>query len=117
MLRIGKNFCQNNHIGLTDIISCVNNADFDNQEHQELLTVGFKDDNLDKRLNAQYVFDLNFNTEQLFELIDNNMNSLKGVFFTRSTNQGIPRIWQQWLNVSEYCENLNIYTQALPTPS
>ncbi len=110
-------FCVANKIGLTDIISCVTNADQNNQEHIDLLTLGFKDDNLDKKINRQYIFNLDFTTQQLTQLIDENRQTLRGVFFTRSTNQGISRIWQQWQDVSEYCQNLDIYSNGLPTPS
>ena len=112
-----EEFCAANNIGLTDIISCVTNADQNNQEHIDLLTLGFKDDNLDKKTNGQFTFNLDFTTQQLTQLIDDNHQTLRGVFFTRSTNQGIGRIWQQWQNVSQHCQNLGIYSNGLPTPS
>lgn len=112
-----EGFCVANKIGLTDIISCVINADQNNQEHINLLTLGFKDDNLDKKINRQYIFNLDFTTQQLTQLISENHQTLRGIFFTRSTNQGIPRIWQQWQVVSQHCQNLGIYSNGLPTPS
>lgn len=112
-----EEFCIEHKIGITDIISCVTNADQNIQEHFNLLTLGFKDGNIDKQIDKQYIFNIDFTTQGLIQLIDDNHQTLKGVFFTRSTNQGIPRIWHHWQAISQYCQNLNIYTNALPTPS
>lgn len=112
-----EEFCVSEKIALTDLISCVRNADYNNKEHIDLLTLGFKDENLDKKVDGQFVFNLDFTTQQLKQLIDANKQTLKGVFFTRTTNQGISRIWTQWQHISEYCQQLDIYYNGLPTPS
>lgn len=112
-----EEFCVNHQIGISDIISSVTNADQNNAEHIELLTLGFQDKNLDKRLNREFVFEHDFTTERLLHLIGANRQTLRGVFFTRSTKAEIPRIWNQWENISRHCRQLNIPATALPTPS
>lgn len=103
-------FCNERKIGLTDLISCVRNADINNQEHVRLLTRGFRDENLEQ-------FELDFTTEQIIQTINANCQTLRGVFFTRLTNNGIPIIWRQWSSIVQHCQGLGIYTRALPTPS
>ena len=109
-------FCEKHDIGLTDIIKEVTNADHSNPLHKELIT-SYRDDNLDRKNELQYIFNLEFNTIQILKLIEKNRNSLKGVFFTRRGNSGIPRTWEQWELIKGKCENEGIYFEALYTPS
>jgi G:T/U-mismatch repair DNA glycosylase len=110
-------FCQERRIGLTDIISCINNADEGNQEHRKALTKGFPDDKLDDATNGEYVFDLAFTTDLIKDMINSNRATMKGVFFTRSTHKDVPRIWKQWLEIATFCAAAGITTQVLPSPS
>ncbi|PZF72570.1 hypothetical protein DN068_11945 [Taibaiella soli] len=110
-------FCTNHNIGLTDIISSVLNGNENDEEHNDLLCRGFQDKNLDKKIDRQYVFNLDFTTHQIIRLISQNRRTLKAVFFTRSTPGEIPRIWSQWQLILLHCQNLGIYANGLPTPS
>ncbi|ADQ16108.1 hypothetical protein [Leadbetterella byssophila] len=110
-------FCEQNLIGLTDLIKNIENADQENDQHVQLLTNGFQDKNLDLRENGQYIFNIDFNTDDIIKYITSRRNSLKGVFFTRRTDNGIRRIWEQWCQISNHCNELSIYNAVLPTPS
>lgn len=109
-------FCDQHHIGLTDIIKEVTNANQQNERHVELLTSGFEDKNLDSKENRQFIFNLNFNMNDINEFITVRQNELKGVFFTRKSHNDIPRIWGKWLEIKQHCDALNICNAALPTP-
>jgi hypothetical protein len=111
-----KEFCSKHNIGLTDIIREVTNAEKGNLEHEQLLT-SFEDKNLDIKHAEKYVFDIEFNTKQINNLISESRAELKGVFFTRMTFNGINRIENEWRLIKSLCEKLNIYSAALPTPS
>lgn len=73
-----EEFCITNNIDLTDRISCVTKAEQNNQKHIYLLTLGFKDDNLYKRINRQFFFNLELTTQQLIQLINDNQQTLRG---------------------------------------
>lgn len=111
------NFSNQHHIGFTDIIREITNADHYVERHVSLLTSGFEDKNLDLRENRQYLFDFESNTNSIIEFISARPRELKGVFFTRKSHNNIPRIWEQWLNIKNCCDDLAIYNSALPTPS
>lgn len=111
-------FINSKKISLTDIIRCVTNANPGFENHQDLLTKGFEDKNLDlKDVSKNYIFNLEFNTPHIKSVINKNKDSLKGVFFTRSTFNDIPRIREQWEEIKIYCKVNSIYTTPLPTPS
>jgi hypothetical protein len=99
------------------LIKEVSNADQNNENHVKLLTVGFEDKNLDLKENRQFIFDLEFNCAEIKDFITERQNELKGVFFTRKSFGDIPRISGQWLEVKQHCDQLEIYSAALPTPS
>jgi hypothetical protein len=110
-------FCQQFHIGITDIISCVPDAEVNNPQHVSALTQGFSDDALDKKVNGQFFFQLEFATQAINELISLHQQTLHGVFFTRNTFQSVPRISQNWHEIVAHCTDTNITAQALPSPS
>jgi hypothetical protein len=110
-------FCNKHHIGLTDIIKDITNANPQDERHVGLLTSGFEDKNLDLKENRQFIFNLELNTGDITNFITERQGELRGVFFTRKSHNDIPRIWEQWLTIKRHCENLNIYNAALPTPS
>jgi hypothetical protein len=112
-----KEFCLKFKIGLTDIIKCVNNADQNNTDHLKYLASGFEDKNLDLKINGDYVFDLELDSSLIQQFITSKQAELKGVFFTRKTFNDIPRIWDNWIDIKNHCDKLNIYNSALPTPS
>ena len=83
-----KAYIKNKNIGITDLISCVVNVDEGDLRDKDLLTKGFSDNVLNK-------LDLEFSTYQILELIEKNKDTLKGVYFTRSTSGGISKIWKE----------------------
>lgn len=111
-----KAFCKKHGIALTDVVREVTDAYENNPEHKKLIT-SFSDGNLDKKNEVGYIFELKFNTTRIKDLIEKNKESLKGVFLTRSSSNGIPRIWKEWKQIIEKCKELGIYSEALPTPS
>lgn len=110
-------FCNQNQIGLTDIIKEVTNANPQIERHIKLLTSGFQDKNLDLKEDNKFFFNLEFNTVNINDFITTRQNELKGVFFTRKSHSDIPRIWRHWLTIKQHCDDLNIYNASLPTPS
>lgn len=117
-----KSFCnlENHKIGLTDLIKCVNNVDENNPIHKKALTSAFSDKELVKKVNG---FELEYNVIGIKEIIYSNIDTLKGVFFTRVTKTGIEPIWDKWSEIKEYCKEINektkknIYTTQLLSPS
>jgi hypothetical protein len=110
-------FCTGHCIGLTDIIRNVVNASDENPLHVRLLTSGFEDKNLDLKEAGQFVFQLDFNTDAICDLITRRKSQVKGVFFTRKSHNDIPRIWEEWKKISRHCDLVGIPNAALPTPS
>jgi len=110
-------YCCLKKIGITDIIKEITNADSNNQEHYNLITRGYSDSNLDKKVGQEYCFSINFYDIEIIKIIEENKNTLKGVFFTRKTGAGIPRIWQKWCEIKNYCCENEISSNELITPS
>lgn len=102
-----KGYLKKNKIGLTDLIEKIKNADFNVEEHRNDL-FSFKDSKLEK-------YDLVFN-RRIMEIINNNNNKLKGVFFTRQI-QNSSIICERWKEIKNHCLNKNIKAAELITPS
>lgn len=109
-----KTFADENGVGFSDIVKGVKNADETLDDHKYALTKGFSDDNLEKK---EFSFDLDFNTIAIKKVVSENESSLDGVFFTRSTEGKLKRIWSEWNDIVLHCNTLNIYSKALITPS
>ena len=103
-------YLKNHNIGLTDLISNVSNANENNNLDKNNLTKGFSDTILNK-------YELEFSTDKIKELILRNKSTLKGVYFTRSTNSGVKKIWNEWLAIERLCSENSIHTCALMTPA
>lgn len=107
-----RKFCSSKNIGITDLIESLENAepkDFD-------AVKSYSDIELEK-------FKLNFITDEIIEVINANRKTLKGIFFTRSSNQQINKIWGEWEKIVLHCDKLNkenelkIQCNALLSPS
>ncbi len=103
-------YLKNNNIGVTDIITSVINANENNEIDRNNLTVNFNDNVLNNYI-------LEFNTNKIINLIDNNINSIRGVYLTRSTLNGINQIAHNWNEIVEYCHLNNIHSERLLTPA
>jgi hypothetical protein len=103
-------WCFNNNIGITDLISEIADADINLPTHQNLI-LGLEDDAFD-----------NFNQiipTDICSIINANRNSLRGIYLTRYEHTlaqgGI--LHQLWQNVKLCCSEHEIRTSALVTPS
>jgi len=89
-------FCGSKNIGITDLIESLEIAE--QQDFDALKS--YSDIELEK-------FKLNFITDKILEVISTNRKTLKGVFFTRSSNQQINKIWGEWKKIVLHCDKLN----------
>ncbi|HQZ26012.1 MAG TPA: hypothetical protein PLD18_12000, partial [Flavobacterium sp.] len=103
-------YINQNRIGITDIVRNVINANEENIIDRNNLTTGFSDIVLNQ-------YNLEFNTPNILELIDKNKSTLKGVFLTRSTLNGINQIANEWDKIVFHCNKYSINTDRLLTPS
>ncbi len=97
-------------IGITDLVINIQNASRENIDDRNKLTKGFSDNVLNRYI-------LEFNTPNILKLIEYNKSTLKGVFLTRSTLNGINQIAENWREIEEYCLNNKIKTDKLRTPA
>ena len=104
------NYIKSKKIGITDLITKVINADSENPIDINNLTIKFSDTILNK-------YKLEFNTLKIKELILKNKNTLKGVYLTRSTLNGIDQIAKNWNEIESFCEKNDIKTAKLKTPA
>lgn len=112
-----EEFCVTHRIGLTDLIYCINNAEENDEEHKKYLIKGFKDEDFEKIKNGNPVLDIHFFSPELKQYIRKNVQTLKGVFFTRKSKKDIPRLWAEWDDIKSLCISLNIYCKELASPS
>lgn len=101
-------FLKRNKIGITDLISCINNANEKNDGDIKKITEHFSDHILNK-------YDLEFNVQNIIKTIEN--NPIKGVFLTRSTLNGIGNIAREWQKIVDYCMDKKIHCERLMTPA
>ena len=99
-------FCDIHNIGLIDLIESLKDADKNTDFESEKYS--------DKKLESLGPL---FITTRIKEIINTNSETLRGVFFTRSTVTG--EIGKQWKEIEKHCKTFNpkIYTQPLLTPS
>ena len=102
-------FLKNKKIGLTDLILSVKNASIASEVDVNNLTKKFSDNILNK-------YELDFNTNNILDIIKNN-KSIKGVYLTRSTLNGINQIAIEWNKIEEHCKTNNINYNLLKTPA
>ncbi|MDD2674212.1 MAG: hypothetical protein PHF81_04975 [Flavobacterium sp.] len=109
-LNIKLDYIIQNKIGITDLVSNIPNASEENKDDINKLTKGFSDNVLNR-------YTLEFNTPNIMKLIELNKSTLKGVFLTRSTLNGIGQIAKNWGHIEEYCLKYQIKTEKLKTPA
>lgn len=102
-------FLKNKKIGLTDLILNVKNANSSSEVDIINLTKKFSD-------NVLNTYELEFNTNSIIEIIKKN-KSIKGVYLTRSTLNGINQVAIEWNKIAEFCKSNNINYQLLRTPA
>lgn len=104
------NWCAQQNIGLTDLITNILDADIHNQLHKDII--------LSVNDNAFDTFAQIIPTD-IHSIINQNANSLCGVYLTRYEHtllaDGI--ISNLWTTVKETCNHLNIHCHDLVTPS
>lgn len=103
-------YIQNHKIGITDLITKVINAEITNETDILRLTTGFSDNVLNN-------YQLEFNLENIKNLIKRNIKIIKGVYLTRSTLDGINQIANGWNEIEIFCNQNNIHTEKLRTPA
>lgn len=86
-----KSFCANNGVALTDIISCINDADPNNEEHQDVLRTY-----LDSSI-ADYFEDFTFT--DIIGILDK-FPSIQNVYLSRQ--DGIALFDEQWKFIEQY---------------
>ncbi len=100
-----KLFCHNKQIALTDLISCIDDADADNPEHIKILAGG-ADDAIAYNF-EDFVF---VNIAQLLE----RHPGIKNVYLTRGITEAF---WRHvWNPVMQYCSQNHIHERRLLTP-
>ena len=103
-------FCKRHGIGFTDLIKGVNNVDFFNEHHQELI-VNFRDEAL-----LEFAEDLDFNTGNIIQYILNSQ-SISRIYFTLLANN--PNLINAAINEIEieFQNNPQINTHRIHTPT
>lgn len=103
-------YIQTHKIGITDLITEVTNAEIENETDRLNLTIGFSD-------NVLNTYHLEFNVKNIKKLILRNIKTIKGVYLTRSTLNGINQIANCWIEIESFCEENDIHTEKLKTPA
>ena len=103
-------YLRKSKIGLTDLIISVDNANESSKVDVDNLTIGFSDNVLNNYI-------LEFNTENIINLITKNSKTIKGVFLTRSTLNNINQIRDEWVEIERFCLKNKINTNRLLTPA
>jgi len=102
-----KIFCSNNHIALTDIIRCIDDADENNEEHGAILA-GYDDQAIANNFH--------FTFTDIVGLLEQNP-TIRNVYLTRQP--GIDLYDEQWALVEQYRDNIDpgLHVRNLLTPS
>ena len=103
-------WCNQNQIGLTDVIQSINDANINNEHHREII-LGVND-------NAFDIFNEIIPTD-IAAIINANVETLCGVYLTRYEHTLLPNgiINNLWTGIKNICFNLNIDCSDLVTPS
>jgi len=110
VLNIKLEYIIKKKIGITDLVINIQDASRENIDDRNKLTKGFSDNVLNRYI-------LEFNTTNILKLIEHNKSTLKGVFLTRSTLNGIGQIAKHWQKIEDFCIMNNIKTNKLLTPA
>ena len=101
-----KAFCSEKKIAITDLITCIMDADQDNSSHQKLLG-NYQDSAIAKSFN-------NFETTKIVDILKK-WPSIRHVYLTRQN--GNPFYDKLWAPIKEYCNNKGLEAHCLLTPS
>lgn len=104
-----KEFCAQNAIALTDIITCINDANDENEGHREILR-SYLDTSI-----ADYFNDFTFTS--LVNILDEN-EAIQNVYLTRQS--GVALFDEQWALIEQYSlanPKRNLHIRTLITPS
>ena len=101
-----KVFCKRHKIAITDLISCIEDADHRNSEHSALLRT-YSDSSITKKFKQH-------TTVKIDELLNANP-SIKNVYMTRGISD---TFWKKlWKPVEQYAKKTGINENKLLTPS
>ncbi len=101
-----KEFCSEKKIAITDLISCIQDADQTDQNHKIFLK-GYSD----KKIAEEFQ---NHQLVQIVNLLQANP-TIKNVYLTRGIGE---TFWKnKWKPIKLYCDLNNIYNRTLLTPS
>ncbi len=102
-----KSFCEKHTIAITDLIACINDADEEDTDHEELLG-GYSDMAIANSFSK-------FETNHIKEVLKNHP-SIQHVYLTR---KGQGKLWKKlWKEVEHECEKRGVeFVQELLTPS
>jgi G:T/U-mismatch repair DNA glycosylase len=105
-----KDYLKSKKIGLTDLIRSIEDAE--NKDEHRRCILSYRDKDLEKFKKIKY-------NEEIFNLIDKNLQSLKkgGVFLTRQIGREISQINEKWEDIKRYCKSKGIKVDELVTPS
>ncbi|HEY0667920.1 MAG TPA: hypothetical protein VGD22_07070 [Sphingobacteriaceae bacterium] len=103
---IWKQFCNQYQIGITDLVSWINDADQNNPQHQEWLN-GYADAAIAQHFN-------DFTLTNIVGLLQEHV-AIQNVYLT--TRAQIPLFNQIWNEVETYCLAHEIHCKRLLTPS
>lgn len=99
-------YLKRNHIGLTDLIKCIHDADFNNKEHYCLIK-SMKDSDLAK------FKDIEFNTMEIKNVI--NKGTVEQVFVTNRKCH--KKLESEFIEIERFCVSNGISFERLLTPS
>jgi hypothetical protein len=101
-----KSFCRRQLIAITDLISCIEDADFALDQHNNWLK-DYSDKNIAEKFQRHSFI-------EIVQLLQNNP-SIKNVYLTRGIGDTFWR--RKWIPVRNYCNQKNIHCEELLTPS
>lgn len=106
--QIWKDYCLENGIGFTDIITAILDAEVEVHEQQ---IMGFQDNFLEHFINIIFT--------NIPQIIENNANSLLGVYLTRFSHTLNPNgiFLEKWHEIEGLCNDLGVHNSPLVTPS
>jgi G:T/U-mismatch repair DNA glycosylase len=101
-----KRFCKRNLIAITDLISCIDDADLNNPDHVSLLKTYS-----DKSIAVKFKEHKTVKIEDLLDIY----KSIQSVYLTRGTSD---KFWKSlWEPVEEFIKDTGRYESKLMTPS
>lgn len=101
-----KIYCKRRKIALTDLISCIEDADIQNPLHRNILG-----EYTDSKIASSFKRQI---SNSIIPLLQSNQ-SIESVYLTTTSKA---KFWQNlWNPIEEYCNQRNIWCQSLTTPS